>query len=231
LAAAINALRDWSRTARACLLWLIGYAVLYHSWQPFTMVYRITDLLAFWLLLAIFAQSARWKTWSLAAWVTTAGIFNGIFLILPQLDPGRNAYYQEALRVSQQTPPDAWIVVKARDQVYIPYFAGRKPFNLRYYKNRTEALAQRLDEIGRAGQPVYITGVTLRLSGLQDFFRDYGIKAETEAPGEELYRIARKGNPSGKSLKKLKSAPAAKKGPNGTGSDMRKLPRTTRPMP
>ena len=50
-------------------------------------------------------------------------------------------------------------------------------------------------------------------------------------PGADLYRIGTKGKPNGSRINKLNTAPAAKKGPNGTGSPMRSLPRSTRPTP
>ena len=231
LAAAAAGLAGWTREAKACLLWLAGYALLFHSWQPFTMVYRITDLLPLWSLVALCAGTVSWRPWALAGWVLAAGLYNGIFLILPQTDPVRNVEYQEALMIARDTPAQAWVVVRARAQVYVPYFAGRKPLNLRYFEGRPEELARRLEALQSLGMPVYITEATLRESGWADFFHGYDLQAAGAGPGEQLYFIGRKGNPSGSSQKKLNTAPATRKGPKGSGSDMRSSPLKTRPTP
>jgi hypothetical protein len=230
LAAAAASLGAWSRDSKAALLWLGGYALLYHSWQPFTMVYRITDLAALWLLVALWTEGASWRRGVLAVCVLICGVFNGVFRILPQTDPSRNTAYQEALQVGRDTPEQAWVVVMARGQVYIPYFAGRKPLNLRYFDGRPEALARRLQELSSSGWPVFITEATLGSSGWEAFFRSYDLQP-IGAPGSGIYRIGMKGNPNGSRQKKLNTAPAAKKGPNGTGSAMRSSPLSTRPTP
>jgi len=231
LGAAVAGAARAPRAGGACLLWLAGYCLLFVSWEPTTIVYRITDLLPFWLLAALFAQAAPWRSWALAGWVLAAGLFNGVFLILPQTDPAHNAEYQEALWLARNTPPQAWVVAAARGQVYVPYFAGRKPLNLRYYEGRPGALAQRLGEMERLGLPVFVTGATLRDGGWMKFFRGCGLREVASGSGGALYRVGRKGNPSGSNQKKFNTAPAARKGPKGTGSDMRSSPRTTRPTP
>jgi hypothetical protein len=230
LAAAGAGLWLWTRDAKAALLWLAGYALLFHSWQPFTMVYRVTDLMAFWLLAALWAEARPWRRRALAGWALVLGLFNGLLLILPQTDASRNVEYQEALQLTRDTPEQAWIVASARGQVYIPYFAGRKPLNLRYFEGRPEALARRLQELSAQRSPAFITGTTLRDSGWNSFFRGYDLQA-IGRPGSGIYRIATKGNPIGSKQKRLNTAPAARKGPNGTGSPMRRSPRSTRPTP
>lgn len=230
LAAAAAGLRRWTRDAKAALVWLGGYALLFLSWQPHSIYYRITDLMALWLLAALWAEAAPWRRRALAGSALALGLFNGIFLILPQTDPARNAAYQEALRIARDTPEPAWVVVMASDQVYIPYFAGRKPLNLRYFEGRPEALALRLRELSALGSPVFVTDAVLRANGWGDFFRGYDLQ-EAGAPGAGIYRIGMKGNPSGSRQKKLNTAPAAKKGPNGTGSAIRSSPFSTRPTP
>jgi hypothetical protein len=230
LAAAAAGLWRWTRDAKAALLWLAGYALLFRSWQPFTMVYRVTDLAALWLLIALWADATPRRSRALAGWVLALGLFNGAFLILPQTDAARNAEYQEALQAARDTPEPAWVVVNARDQVYIPYFAGRKPLLLRYYHGRPEALAQRLQELFSLDSPVFITGTTLREADWTTFFQNYDLQ-EIGGPGGRIYRIGMKGNPSGSRQKKLNTAPAARNGPKGTGSPMRSSPRSTRPTP
>jgi hypothetical protein len=230
LAAAVAGLRGRGRTAKAAWLWLGGYAALYICWQPFTMVYRITDLIVLWLLVAHWAAPAPWRGRALAGFALALGLFNGLLLIRPQTAPGRNAAYQEALRISGDTPEEAWVVTAARGQVYIPYFAGRKPLNLRYFEGRPEALALRLEELRRQGAPVFVTGAVSEEGAWKGFFEQYELEA-AGAPGARLYRIGTKGKPSGSRMKKLNTAPAARKGPKGTGSAMRSSPLSTRPTP
>jgi hypothetical protein len=230
-AAAAAAFRK-SRAARLCAVWLAGYAVLYISWEPSTLVYRVSDLAPLWILIAVLASggNTRWPVWIIAAWALAAGAFNGAFAIRPQTDPARNLDYQDALRMAAATPEDAWVAVWARGQVYVPYFAHRKPLNLRYHADAASALTA-IDRIAGAGGEVFISEQTLRESGWESPIRGYGLAETARWPAGAAYRIARKGKPKGISQKNPNTAPAAKNGPKGTGSDMRRLPRATNPKP
>jgi hypothetical protein len=231
LAAAVAGLRGRrGRTAKAAWLWLGGYAALYICWQPFTMVYRITDLIVLWLLIAHWAAPSPWRGRALAGLALALGLFNAILLIRPQTDPGRNAAYQEALRIARDTPEEAWVLAAARGQVYIPYFAGRNPLNLRYFEGRPEALDRRLEQLLREGSPVFVPGSVHDDGAWKGFFARHELEP-AGAPDGRLYRIGTKGKPSGSSTKKLNTAPAARKGPKGTGSAMRSSPFSTRPTP
>lgn len=230
LAAAAAGLRAWGRTAKAALLWLAGYALLYVAWQPFTMVYRVTDLPALWLLAASWSEGRAWAGRVLAVCAAALGLFNGLLLIAPHGDPGRNPAYQEALRIRRDTPQEAWVAAAARGQVYIPYFAGRRPLNLSYFEGRPEALDRRLEELRRQGLPVFVPGSVVRSETWKGFFAEHALE-QAGAPDGGLYRIGTKGKPSGSRTKKLNTAPAARKGPNGTGSAMRSSPLSTRPTP
>ena len=141
------------------------------------------------------------------------------------------AWVRDALRVARDTPPQAWVVTEARGQVYVPYFAGRKPINLRYFEGRPGDLLLRLESLRIGGEPVFVTGAAAREAGWAEIFARWCELQETGGPGSDLYRIEMKGKPSGSRMKKLNTAPAAKKGPKGTGSPMRSSPRSTRATP
>ena len=167
---------------------------------------------------------------ALAVCAAALGLFNGLLLIAPHADPGRNPAYQEALRIRRDTPQEAWVAAAGRGQVYIPYFAGRRPLNLRYFEGRPEALDRRLEELRRQGLPVFVPGSVVRSEAWKGFFAEHALE-QAGAPDGGLYRIGTKGKPSGSRTKKLNTAPAARKGPNGTGSAMRSSPFSTRPTP
>lgn len=189
--------REWNsshrRIAVFSALWLGGYALLFIAWQPFTIVYRITDLIPLWLMGALLAARFGGRgALVLAAWAALAGGANLGASVLPNSDPARNADYQEALHLKDYVPREGWIVTTARGQVYIPYFAGRKPLNLRYYEGRPEALAERVDFLNAQGEPVYATEALL---GLMPEWRAaleaYGLR---EA-GPGLYRLVKQRRP------------------------------------
>ncbi|MBI4678563.1 MAG: hypothetical protein HY748_13375 [Elusimicrobia bacterium] len=210
-AAAVAARRCWSRPARAALLWLAGYAALYTSWQPHTIVYRVSDLMPAWLLIAL-AASGRypsgkagprapmggawkpsWKVCLLAAWVGGAGVFNWKLLVQPWTQPSRNPAYQDALWAPSVVPENGWVAVLGLDQIYVPYFGGRKPLNIRYYQAHRPALAARLRALEAAGEPVFIASKTLELDGWGPFFQAYGMSEVGRSPeGAALYRVARR---------------------------------------
>lgn len=165
LAVAACAFRRPGREDKALGLWLAGHAVIYSTWEPFTIVYRVADLPALWALVwrgldtLDVPAKARWA--ALASWAVMAGAYNWHVAVGPDCDPGRNVEYQEALAVAKGTPPQAWVVANARNQVYYPYFAGRRPLNLRYLSS-PGALAAAVAEREAAGEPVFSTGRTLK---------------------------------------------------------------------
>ena len=191
LAAAGLGLGASRRLAAACLLWIAGYAMLYISWEPFTVVYRISDLIPLWILIALAAARVRghWAAAALCAWVAAAGIFNWQYTIRPHADPKNNVAYQEALWLSELTPENSWISAVSIDQVYIPYFARRRPLNLRYFVNRREALARMLADNARAGVPVYVTSPALATDGWREFFAAYRLAESGRRGAFVLYRV------------------------------------------
>ena len=210
-------------------LWLGGYALLFILWQPWTVVYRVVDLLPLWLLIALWADDARPRLAMVGAWVLAAGTLNATTLILPACDPTKNKPLQEAVWLAQATPPEAWIVVSAHGQVYVPYFSHRRPVNLRYHAD-DESLGRRLDKLEQAGEQVYVTAATLDGAGRRAFFTAYGLREESRRGEEALYRVM-KGKPSGSSQKRLKTAAALRNGPKGMGSERLSVPRAIKKTP
>lgn len=211
-AAAAWAARRWDRTSKFAVIWLAGYAALYASWQPYTMVYRVSDLLPAWLLISTAAAdpggrplarlgrsgtpaaatpaAGRWKLWLLACWVAAAGFLNWRLLIEPRTDPARNHAYQEALWACAMTPDNAWIAAFSLDQVYVPYFGHRRPLNIRYYERDTAGLARNLRTLQDRGEPVFVTSETLGRNAWGEFFAGYGLaKVATSPDGITLYEV------------------------------------------
>ncbi|NNN07391.1 MAG: hypothetical protein HKL90_15980, partial [Elusimicrobia bacterium] len=193
LASAARALRRGDRTSRFWLFWLAGYAALYLTWEPFTVVYRVSDLIGLWALalIGLDALPPTARVAALVAWIAAAAPYNWATQIRPNADPAGNADYVTALRVAEGTPEDAWIVVIGRDQVYVPYFARRRPLNLRYLPDEA-ALDSRLDALAAHGQSVYATDRALDESGRRVEFTRYGL--EPSAAG--LYRVKRAASPA-----------------------------------
>jgi hypothetical protein len=223
LAAAARGAARGGREARFWLFWLAGYAALFLNWEPGTIVYRVGDLLGLWALALLGLQdfSARARAGLLAAWTAAAGAYNLAFVVRPAADPASNADLVETKWVAAHAPPDAWVLATSRGAVYLPYFAGLKTVNLRYIGDEA-ALDSRLDALAAAGGEVYATDRTLESTGLLAELARYGLETASAGEGLALDRVARQrisGQPRGRSRKKLNAAPAARKGPNGIGSD------------
>lgn len=140
----------------ALFLWLGCYALLYLSWEPATLVYRISDLPALWIFIAIGARAlGRPARPLLASLALGLGLYNGFFLIIPFENPAANRPYQEALGLAERTPQDAWIVTSGIGAVYLPYFARRKTIDRRYYEGKPEALRERIAGLLARGEAVY----------------------------------------------------------------------------
>ena len=227
LAAAARGAARGGREARFWLFWLAGYAALFLNWEPGTTVYRVGDLLGLWALALLGLQglSARARAGALAAWTAAACAYNLAFVVLPAADPAANADLVETNWTAAHAPADAWVIATSRNAVYLPYFAGLKTVNLRYFGDEA-ALDARLDAIAAGGGSVYATDRTIEEMGLLAELASYGLEPAAAGDGLTLYRIARQtsGQPSGSSRKKSNNAPAARKGPNGIGSERLAFP-------
>jgi hypothetical protein len=198
LACAARGAARGGRAARFWLFWLAGYAALYLTWEPFTVVYRVSDLIGLWALAVAGLEglSPRARTAALAAWAALAGSYNWATQIRPNADPASNPDYAEARSIASLAPEDAWIVVYGRDQVYVPYFAHRRPLNLRYWPDEA-ALDGRLDELAARGEAVFAADRALEESGRRAEFERYGLDAGTARDGTTLYRVRRAASPTG----------------------------------
>jgi hypothetical protein len=180
---------DLSRPARAALLWLGGYALLFTSWQPHTIVYRVSDLVPFWLLIALAIRKSSVKTAWLGLAVAALTLFNAVNLVLPQRAPERNIAYQEALLIRKLTPEESWIATSGPGQVYVPYFGHRKPLNMRYFQDpgRLEA---RLAQLQEAGQAVFVPSSLFAADpSLRARFEAYGLEESAREGSLILYTL------------------------------------------
>ncbi|MFI5347869.1 MAG: hypothetical protein ACHQ51_15975 [Elusimicrobiota bacterium] len=192
LAAAARGARRGGTRARFWLIWLAGYAVLFVNWEPFTMVYRISDLLALWALALIGLDDLppRARAGALAAWTAAALAFNLAFTVRPAADPASNADLVEARWSAVHVPDDAWVLTYGNGSVYLPYFAHRKVVNLRYLE-APEALEARLDRLNAGGEGVFVSDRTLELTGHLAPLAAYGLEPAGEWDGLTLYRVRR----------------------------------------
>jgi hypothetical protein len=193
LVAAARGAVEKTREAIFWLIWLAGYALLFLSWEPGTVVYRITDLLALWALatLGLQAMPGRWRLGALAAWTAAAFAFNLSFVVRPASAFDNNPDLVDAAWTKSSTPDNAWVLAADRGAVFIPYFAGRRPVNLRYYPDEA-ALYAKLDALAKAGEAAYVSGRTLEKEGLRAALERYGLKPVMSAPDLSMFRVTRR---------------------------------------
>ena len=213
------------------LLWLASYAALFLTWEPHTMVYRLSDLLPLWLLAALALSRAPWAAAALAA---TLGAANFAWGIAPVTDPAHNPDYQEAVWLRDALPPEAVVVVTGQGQVYEPYFAHLRPLNLYYWEERLPELSAELDARRARGETLFVTSRTLTLQGggAAEWFSAYGLSEVARRDGTALYQVAgMNGKPNGSTRNRLKTAPTLKNGPKGIGSERVARPRAINATP
>lgn len=190
--------RGLPRPARAALLWLGGYALLYLSWQPHTMVYRVSDLAPLWLLIALEARKSRIKTAALSVAVAALTAFNGTQLVYPQTRAEGNSAYQEVLKLRQLLPEESWVATSGLGQVYVPYFGHRKPLNMKYFE-QPGRLEARLLQLQASGQSIFVPSSLLAAdSAWRERFRAYGLEEFARRDELVIYRVkTRMGSPAG----------------------------------
>ncbi|HAZ07730.1 MAG TPA: hypothetical protein DCZ01_04220 [Elusimicrobia bacterium] len=191
IAAAARGAHQGGREARFWLLWLAGYATLFLFWEPFTIVYRVSDLIGLWALVMLGLDSWRplARTAALVAWTAAAGAYNLAFVVRPASAPASNPEYLEARWVSAHTPENAWVFAVGRGPVYLSYFAHRNPLELRYLEDE-KSLFTRLDVLRARGEKVFTTDRALEISGLGPALTRYGMRTEASGDGLTLYRVS-----------------------------------------
>ncbi len=192
LVAAARAAVDRTRESTFWILWLAGYALLFLSWEPGTIVYRIPDLIALWALATLGLQTMpqRLRLGAMIAWTSAAFAFNLVFVVRPASTFANNPDLVEAIWTKTSSPENAWILANGRGAVYTSYFAGRRPVNLRYYTDEA-ALHARLDALTKSGEVVYVSGRTLEEEGLRAKLERYGLQPVASAPALSMFRVGR----------------------------------------
>lgn len=143
----------------ACLAWLLAYALVFTSWQPHTTIYRLTDLVPLFTLLAL--GTKRLPLFAPALVLLLAALSNYGAEIRPRADAATNPRLARMALLERETPENAWVAVApidgGNDELYVPYFARRRPLTLELFRGKEEALKKRL-----AGpEPVYALPSTL----------------------------------------------------------------------
>ena len=87
-------------------------------------------------------------------------------------------------------PADAWILANGLGPVYLSYFGGLRPLNLRYYTDEA-MLHARLDALAAAGEVVYVSGRTFGEAGLRAKLERYGLTPVAADGGLSLFRVQR----------------------------------------
>lgn len=197
LAAAVEGARRGSRAAKFWLATLAGSAALYLLWEPYTIVYRVGDMVALWSLawLGLERLAPRARVAALAAWVAAAGAYNLAFVVLPASDPATNPDLVETNWVAARVPENAWVVVSGRGAVYLPYFAHRRTIDL-HYGTDEDGLFARLDRAAATGAPVFVTDRALEKTGLLAEAARYGLEPTASDADFTLYRLRRAASPA-----------------------------------
>lgn len=167
--------------ALAAGLWLLGYAVVFTRWEPYTMVYRVTDLAPLVLLLSL-------------AWPATAGaVLAGLLAVANgpgaafRADAANNPRLARMEFIRGATQEGDWVAGEGGDELYIPYFAQRRPLLL---GRRREDLEAGVASLLAAGQRVYLPSAVVDDSYWGPRLRSWKLeKTASDAQGGDLYRV------------------------------------------
>jgi hypothetical protein len=180
--AGLRRLRGVRRDAAvAAGLWLLGYAVVFTRWEPYTMVYRVTDLAPLVLLLSL-------------AWPQAAGAVLAVLLALAngpgaifRADAANNPRLARMEFIRSATQEGDWVAGEGGDELYIPYFAQRRPLLL---GRRREDLEPAVAELLAAGQRVYLPAAVVQDPYWGPRLRAWRLeKTASDGKGGELYRV------------------------------------------
>jgi hypothetical protein len=179
-----------------CLVWLASYAMVFTSWEPQTMVYRVSDLVPITTLFFLGADGAAEEFWRFAPAVFAVCLGVGNFLgdVYPRSIAENNVLLQRMGFIRRATPPDSWVASPEAngggEELYLPFFAQRRPILLTVYRDRPMDLVARLDPILAGGQAVFVSSAVMADPFWSYFFGGYRpVAAARDADGFELYRL------------------------------------------
>jgi hypothetical protein len=179
----------------ACGIWLAVYACVFLRWQPWTMVYRVSDLIPLSVLLFLACQSLSRNTlvWRGAAAALALCLLGGNLgaELYPRSFASNNPHLSRMAFVKANTAEGDWVTGDSgQDEIYIPYFAERRPIVVERFAHRPEQLSGLLKQLVEQKQTVWVTSRVLEAPFWKTFFSrsSFEMKAR-DAHGFTLYRI------------------------------------------
>lgn len=175
-----------------CLIWIGAYAIIFSSWQPDTLVYRTTDLPPILLLLSLSARRmARTGVAVLASLSLCLFIGNLGAEILPRSCASNNPDLARMSFIRDHTAPSDWITGGGGgDELYLPFFAQRRPLVIERFRERPDELLAFFQQAQARKERVYITSRTLEDPLWREFFsRTQLVEFARTDTGFALYRL------------------------------------------
>ncbi|MFH2204312.1 MAG: hypothetical protein ABIJ96_14430 [Elusimicrobiota bacterium] len=199
-AALWNRRRIWRESGTelgACLLWVGAYACVFLSWEPHMLMYHVTNTVPFCVILYLSSRAMRLpapRQYAAAGVFTLSlGLANFSAEVLPRSYRENNPALMAMDFIRNHTEDRAWIATDLDlDQLYIPFFARRRPLLLGRYGGSSghERLSGELDRLLQDGQRLYLTSNVLAIEEWRRYFG--GAQLEVAARYEDgftLYRL------------------------------------------
>lgn len=184
--------------AVGCLLWLGLYALMFTRWEPWTMVYRVSDLVPCVVLLSLaYRGVAGQRLFSPAVpalWAVCLFLGNSSAEIIPRSYASNNPQLARMEFIRTHTPETAWVAGEGRyGEIHLPYFAQRRPIVIDRFAQDPERLAIGLDQLLQQHEVIYVPSNILELKPWKEFFKRYRLEAQAQQEGSEftLYRLRR----------------------------------------
>lgn len=180
--------------AWGCAAWLCAYALVFTSWEPGTMVYRVGDLVPLVLLLFLGAEARGPSLAAGAAAVLFAvllGAGNFAAEIYPRSFASNSPTLSRMAFIKAHTVEGDWVAGDQNDELNIPYFSERRPLVMGRFEREPEAFRRFLKGLLASGQSVYLTSRVLAKPFWRDYFREARLVLKAkDQDGFELYRLA-----------------------------------------
>lgn len=180
-----------------CAIWLLIYALMFTRWEPWTMVYRVSDLVPLCVLLFLGCREVAdhhgaWRG-AAAALACCLAIGNLGAEIYPRSFASNNSNLERMAFLKANTVEGDWITGDGgQDEIYIPYFAQRRPIVVQRYTRQPGLLVGLIDALQAHKQSVYVTSRVLSSGPWKAFFKRYQLAVKATGPrGFVLYRVGK----------------------------------------
>ena len=182
-----------------CFVWIVCYSLFFSTWEPGTIMYRMSELIPLYLLVYISFSSLqinkKIKIFCLSGYFLSLVFSSFCGGIYPYSLDINNVNLDRAYLVGENTSEKDLVIISGRGifaigQVYIPYFARRQTLILNRFKEKDFSLVKKMifNRLAR-GNNVFFLSDVLDIENKQLLNKNYRLFLCAEDKDISLFQV------------------------------------------